>query len=398
VLRCRYRPRGLSSAPVSDERRDGPGDDHGSLLAPGTTGTRSGLGKQEEFVEERIVETEIVPGAIVPKDVVGRSPWQIFWRQFRRDRWALAGIVMIGLMLLLALAAPLIANRTGHDPNFVNLDALDQFSLPGAPSWWPCPAEAGETTTIASGQVVPASGCTAAPGYLLGVDSTGRDLFVRIAYGARTSLIIAFLATGLAIVIGVVLGVMAGFFRGKTDTVISRTTDVVLSLPILLLALGIASACGATKEGCLGGLIKPNLFMVSLIIGLFSWPYISRIIRGQVLSLREKEFVEASRSLGASHWRIMAREILPNVAAPLIVYATLIIPANILFEAGLSFLGVGVPASTSSWGQMLSDSSAAFQFAPWLMIFPGVALFLTTLAFNLVGDGLRDALDPRTSA
>ena len=145
-------------------------------------------------------------------------------------------------------------------------------------------------------------------------------------------------------------------------------------------------------------MIKPGLMLVSLIIGLFSWPYISRIIRGQVLSLREKEFVEASRSLGSSNWRIMAREILPNVAAPLIVYTTLIIPSNILFEAGLSFLGVGVPDTTPSWGAMLSQSASAFQYAVWLMIFPGVALFTTTLAFNLVGDGLRDALDPRTQA
>ena len=162
-------------------------------------------------------------------------------------------------------------------------------------------------------------------------------------YGARTSLVIAFFATGMALVIGVVLGMVAGFYRGKVDTLISRTTDVVLSLPILLLALGLASACGASKEGCLGGLIKPGLLLVSLIIGLFSWPYIASIIRGQVLSLREKEFVEASRSLGSSNFRIIMREILPNVAAPIIVFTTLIIPSNILFEAGLSFLGVGVP-------------------------------------------------------
>ena len=178
---------------------------------------------------------------------------------------------------------------------------------------------------------------------------------------------------------------------------ISRTTDVVLSLPILLLALGLASACGASAEGCLG-LIKPGLLLVSLIIGLFSWPYIARIIRGQVLSLREKEFIEASRSLGSSNKRIILREILPNVAAPIIVFTTLIIPSNILFEAGLSFLGVGVPDSTPSWGAMLASAGDAFRYAPWLMIFPGLALFLTTLAFNLVGDGLRDALDPRTSA
>jgi peptide/nickel transport system permease protein len=305
---------------------------------------------------------------------------------------------MIFLIVMMAVMAPLFSKWSGHDKNDVNLKALDSFGLPGAPSWWPCPENAGETTTTETGEVTIVDGCRAVPGYILGVDSTGRDLFVRIAYGARTSLFIAIAATGLALVIGVVLGIISGFFRGKVDTFISRMTDVVLSLPILLLALGLASACGASSEGCLGGLIKPGLIMVAVIIGLFSWPYIARIIRGQVLSLREKEFVEASRSLGSSNWRIMAREILPNVAAPLIVYTTLIIPANILFEAGLSFLGVGVPDTTPSWGAMLSESAAAFQFAPWLMLFPGIALFATTLAFNLVGDGLRDALDPRTSA
>jgi peptide/nickel transport system permease protein len=331
---------------------------------------------EQREVDER-VDLESAPSAEMPASIIGRSPWEIFWRHFRKDRFALAGVVIIILMFLLAVFAPLIANVVNHAPNQVNLNSLDEFGLPSAPPWWPGPES------------------KAPPGYYLGVDDTGRDLFVRIAYGARTSLTVAFFATGIALVIGVLLGLAAGFFRGKIDTVISRATDVVLALPILLLALGIASACGANQEGCLGGFIKPGLRPVILIIGLFGWPYISRIVRGQVLSIREKEFVEASRSLGASSKRILIREILPNVAAPIIVYTTLIIPSNILFEAGLSFLGVGVPDTTPSWGAMLADAGTAFRFAPWLMIFPGLALFLTTLAFNLVGDGLRDALDPR---
>ena len=329
----------------------------------------------EAFIEaeqaEAIGTGNEAPGGIqAPPEVVGRSPWEIFWRQFKRDRWAIAGGVIVILMILLAIFAPVFAKITHHGPNDVNLSALDEFGLPSGPS----------------------------SEYWFGVDQTGRDLFVRVVYGARTSLVIAFFATGMALVIGVTLGLIAGFYRGKVDTVISRTTDVVLSLPILLLALGLAAACGATAEGCLGGLITPGLVLVSLIIGLFSWPYIARIIRGQVMSLREKEFVEASRSLGSSNFRIVMREILPNVAAPIIVFTTLIIPSNILFEAGLSFLGVGVPDSTPSWGAMLATAGSAFTYAAWLMIFPGLALFLTTLAFNLVGDGLRDALDPRTSA
>ena len=331
---------------------------------------------EQREVDER-VDLESAPSAEMPASIIGRSPWEIFWGHFRKDRFALAGVVIIILMFLLAIFAPVIASWVGHAPNQVNLNSLDEFGLPSAPPWWPGP----ETK--------------APPGYYMGVDDTGRDLFVRIAYGARTSLTVAFFATGIALVIGVLLGLAAGFFRGKIDTVISRATDVVLALPILLLALGIASACGANQAGCLGGFIKPGLRPVILIIGLFGWPYISRIVRGQVLSIREKEFVEASRSLGASNRRILIREILPNVAAPIIVYTTLIIPSNILFEAGLSFLGVGVPDTTPSWGAMLADAGTAFRFAPWLMILPGLALFMTTLAFNLVGDGLRDALDPR---
>ena len=229
-----------------------------------------------------------------------------------------------------------------------------------------------------------------------GVDTAGRDLMVRVAYGARTSLFIAFFATGIATVIGVTLGMLAGFYRGKIDTVISRTIDIVLSLPVLLLALGLVSACGLSPNGCLGGIIKPGLLLVSYVIGLFSWPYIARIVRGQVLSLREKEFIESARSLGSTNRRIMFREVLPNVAAPIIVYTTLIIPNNILFEAALSFLGIGVPQETPSWGRQLSDAGSIFTVAWWMMLFPGLFLFFTTLAFNLVGDGLRDALDPRT--
>jgi peptide/nickel transport system permease protein len=171
----------------------------------------------------------------------------------------------------------------------------------------------------------------------------------------------------------------------------------VLALPQLLLAIGISAACNTTAEGCLGGVIKPGVTLVIIIISLFGWPYVARIVRGNALSLREKEFVEAARSLGASDARIMFREMLPNLIAPIIVLSTLLIPANILFEAALSFLGLGVPDRTPSWGAMLRDASQVFDVAWWLMVFPGIFLVLTTLAFNLVGDGLRDALDPKTN-
>jgi ABC-type dipeptide/oligopeptide/nickel transport system permease subunit len=303
---------------------------------------------------------------------VGRSPWQIFWSRFKRDRFALAGVIFLFVLILLALGAGLIADHiVHHGPNdqFI-FEMTDEFGLPKGPNaqFW------------------------------FGADNAGRDLFVRVLYGARTSLIVAFLATGMEITIGVSLGIIAGFSGKKADTLISGVSDIFLSLPVLLLAIGLVSACGLQPNGCLGGLIQPGLLLVSYVIGLFSWPYLARLIRGQVLSLREKEFIEASRSMGASNRRIMFREILPNLMAPIIVWTTLLIPTNILFEAALSYLGIGVPPSTPSWGRQLSDASTIFDAAWWTMLFPGLFLLFTTLAFNLLGDGLHDALDPKAGA
>jgi ABC-type dipeptide/oligopeptide/nickel transport system permease subunit len=189
---------------------------------------------------------------------------------------------------------------------------------------------------------------------------------------------------------------VAGYFRGWVDTLLSRVIDIMLAFPILLLALGLGAAC-SLGNGCLGGIIKPGLTVVIFVIAFVNWTYIARIVRGQVLSLREKEFVEAARALGAPNRRILFREILPNLTAPIIVYTTLIIPTNILFEAALSFLGVGVQPPNPSWGAMIADATDIFDTAWWYMLFPGVALVLTVLAFNLVGDGLQDALNPRRS-
>ncbi len=327
-----------------------------------------------QVASEPIAAEPIGPevGGEPSKQVVGRSPGQLFWRRFRRDKFAFAGIIFIVFMVVLAtVGAPLLAGVVHHEPNEVFVsEALDEIGLPSGPSseFW------------------------------FGADTAGRDLFVRVLYGARTSLTVALVATGIALVIGVVLGLIAGFYRGKVDTFVSRLVDIVLSLPILLLALGLVAACSLSRTGCLGGIIRPGVLLVSYVIGLFSWPYIARIVRGQVLSLREKEFIEAARAQGAGDFRIIFREILPNVTAPIIVYTTLIIPANILFEAALSFLGIGVKPGTASWGKMLADAGTGiFTVAWWMMLFPGLFLFLTTLAFNRVGDGLRDALDPRTA-
>jgi peptide/nickel transport system permease protein len=215
----------------------------------------------------------------------------------------------------------------------------------------------------------------------------------RVIYGTRVSLEVGILGTAIATVIGTVMGLLAGFYRGWVDTTVSRIVEVFLAFPVLILGLGIGAACGV--RGCAGGLIQPGIGTVLFIITIGSFTYIARIARGQVLSLREKEFVEASRSLGASSYRILFREILPNLMAPLIVYASLLVPVNILFEAALSYLGVGIRPPTASWGQMISDATPIFNTAWWYMVFPGVALLLTVLAFNLVGDGLLDALNPR---
>jgi peptide/nickel transport system permease protein len=372
--------------------------------------------------------------AETPQEIAARSPIELFWRRLRQDRVALVALSFIVLLILVAILAPVVVKIFGaHPPNQQNSAALDEFGSAAPPG----------------------------NGYLFGTDALGRDVFSRTVYGARVSLEVAFLATGLIVCIGVTLGMIAGYYRGAVDTVLSRSMDVVLAFPVLLLALGLGAAC--SLKGCLSAdsvgrdllivgavvmlipvvltaisqargrpgfsgiaapdwvlrlapgaiilvlgfiftflisssttLIEPGLPVVIFVITLAGWPYMARIIRGQVLSIREKEFVEAARSLGASDSRIIFRHILPNLVAPIIVYTTLLIPTNILFEAALSFLGVGVQPPTASWGAMIADAIEIFDTAWWYMTFPGVALLLTVLAFNLVGDGLQDALNPRT--
>jgi peptide/nickel transport system permease protein len=298
--------------------------------------------------------------------VAARSPLQLFWRRFRQDRVALAALAFVVLLFVVALAAPLIVQLLGlPGPSVQNPNLTDSFGSPLGPSL----------------------------AHPFGVDQLGRDVMSRVIYGTRVALEVGILGTAVATVIGVVIGTLAGFYRGWVDTLLSRLIDVVLSIPILLLGLGIGSACAV--RGCLGGTVQPGLGLVIFLIALANWTYIARIVRGLVLSLRESEFVQASRALGASDARIMFREIFPNLFAPVLVYATLLIPLNILLEAGLSFLGVGIRPPTASWGQMIAAATPIFNTAWWYMTFPGLALLLTVLAFNLLGDGLQDALNPR---
>jgi peptide/nickel transport system permease protein len=316
------------------------------------------------------VAPETTLEAPIEAAITGKTPWELFWTRFKNDKAALIGLAVVAILGLLALTAPLIANYiVGHGPNeLFSRRMTDEFGLPKGPNndFW------------------------------FGGDQAGRDVFVRTLYGAQTSMMVALGATGIAVFVGVVLGMAAGYFGGKIDTLISRVMDIMLSMPILLFAIGIAAACGVDVVGCLGGAIKPGRLLVVLVIAVFTWPYIGRIVRGNTLSIKEKEFIEAARSVGAGNVRIMFREVLPNLVAPILVYTTLIIPSNILFEAALSFLGVGVPQNTPSWGRILADAAAIFEVAWWLMLFPGLFLITATLAFNLLGDGLRDAFDPRT--
>jgi peptide/nickel transport system permease protein len=322
-----------------------------------------GAGAQDIALE---LDTTLESAELAGGDVTARSPLQLFWRRFKADRVALISAAIIIFMIIVAIGAPLFVKLLGlPGPNVNDTAALDVFGSPTGPS----------------------------AAHPFGVDELGRDVLSRVIYGARVSLEVGIIGTAIATVIGTVFGLLAGFYRGWVDTLLMRAVDVFLSFPVLVLGLGIGAACGV--RGCLSGLIEPGLGTVIFIIALLSFTYIARIVRGQVLSLREKEFVEAARSLGASNNRILFREILPNLMAPLIVYSSLLIPTNILLEAALSFLGVGIRPPEASWGQMIADATPTFNTAWWYMVFPGAALLITVLAFNLLGDGLLDALNPR---
>ncbi|MFF4418028.1 ABC transporter permease [Streptosporangium sp. NPDC001559] len=309
------------------------------------------------------------------KAIEGRSLGRIAWIRLKRDKAAIIGAFIVVFLTLVAIFAErpfggLIA-LFGDNPNIPNNDLIDPLTSAPSGAWGGISLE-----------------------HPFGLEPVnGRDLFARVLSGAQISLLVAFLATLMSVVIGSLMGVLAGFFGGWVDTLISRLMDIFLAFPLLLFAIAIVGALPDSALGLTGNGLR--IAVIVFIIGFFSWPYIARIVRGQTLSLREREFVDAARSLGAGNGYIIFREMLPNLVAPILVYATLLIPTNILFEAALSFLGVGVNEPQASWGGMLTRAVDYYQIAPHFMIVPGLAIFITVMAFNLLGDGLRDALDPR---
>ncbi|HVY09351.1 MAG TPA: ABC transporter permease [Mycobacteriales bacterium] len=291
------------------------------------------------------------------KIIQGRSPWRLAYERLRRDRAAVVSAIVIVIIVACAIGAPIFAKITGHGVN-------QQFRIIGeTPEGFP--AGLGSH-------------------FWLGADDQGRDLLVRIAYGARVSLLVGVVTTAITVSFGALMGLMAGYFGRFVDTLISRLIDVTLSIPFLLFGVALAAVSG-------GG----SLWLVVGVLSLFGWSSVARIVRGQVLSIREREYVEAARSLGATPWRIMFVDIFPNVIAQVIVYASLLIPLSIVGEATLSFLSIGVQPPTADWGAMIASSQAVYTVAWWYLVFPGLALLITTLAFNIFGDGVRDAFDPR---
>src|ERR671933_3080125 len=333
------------------------------------------------------VEWGVSLGELEP--VRARGYWEQVWRRFRRDKVAIGGGLFIVFLFLSAfIGAPIAAHLLGHGPNDQFAGGVDPKSLLPVGPWThfvnqPYPGAVGQFGHIF---------------FILGGDGQlGRDEFLRLLYGAQVSLEVAIGATFLSMLIGVVIGSIAGYHGGWIDTIVSRVTEIVMAFPLLLFIIALASTVGDRLNNITLGFLGKGVVTLILVLGFFGWFYPARIVRAQVLSLREKEFIEAARMVGASDLRIVRSHLLPHLVAPMIVLSTITVAQFILAEAGLSFLGIGIKDPTPSWGKLLSNGPDYYLTQPWLMVWPGAAILLTTLAFNLLGDGLRDAFDPRST-
>ena len=307
-------------------------------------------------------------------DIAGRSLSQIAWSRLRRDKTFIVSSIVLIVILLLALLAPVATGLIGVDPYSLDKTVIDTSGGKPIGPWGGASAE-----------------------HPLGVEwGTGRDILARLLYGLRISLLIAFSATIIVVVLGTLFGIISGYSRGWVDGFLGRFMDVILAFPFLLIIVALSGSL--TQRLTALGVPEGNASRITyliLILGVFGWPYLARIVRGEVLSLREREFVESAVSLGAGTPRILLREILPNLWAPILVYATLLLPVYVGVEAVLSFLGIGVLPPEPSFGAMLADSVQYFTLIPSYLFIPGTLLVIVVVAFNLVGDSVRDALDPK---
>ena len=324
----------------------------------------------------------------------GRSPWYLAWRRLRRNYFALGCLVLFFVIVLACLLAPVYANHVAHTGPY-DEHLLETINVNGKH------VDVVSKGGIVNGKLVASTPIgpqwfNAGGKYVLGADQLGRDVAVRLLYGGRTSLLVGMSSAGLCVIAAVILALLAGYFGGKTDFVISRFFDLMFAFPVILLAIAIGSALTINGFHHFGITIESgSLWIPILVISYVLVPYVGRPLRGQVLSLREKEFVEASIAQGSSSFRVMFSDLLPNIMSSVLVFFTLIIASNIIFEAALSFLGAGVQDPTPSWGKEIAVGQQLIVTRPMLAIAPGVAIVLTVLSLNIFGDGLRDALDPR---
>ncbi len=314
-------------------------------------------------------------------EIKARGYWEQVWIRFRRDKVAIASFFFIVLLVLASFPGASIAERLlGHGPNDLFFDGVDERLVPVGMMTWVDNPEGGRDL------------------FVLGADGTlGRDLFLRLLYGGRVSLEVAVFSTAGVMFVGTLLGAIAGYYRGWIDTIISRTIEITMAFPALLFIIALASTIGTRLDSITFGVFAPGVVTLVMVFTVFGWFYPARVIRSQVLSIREKDFIDAARMVGASDWRIVRSHVLPHLVAPIIVFSSLIVASYVLFEAGLSFLGLGIKLPTASWGNLLAAAPEFYTIQPWLMVWPGLAVLMTTLAFNLLGDGLRDAFDPRST-